>query len=136
MSLPRNYAKRRENAVKLAEQSRFKRVSFSLGEESFNKTLRKVKSAHDPIACAIIEAGLLALYHFDEYKSVEKGNEPHRLGEIVLLPSANSDALAIRKGLNRGKKLAEAVCLSRDLIFASRQPRNSFLPGDHCEIHR
>jgi leucyl aminopeptidase len=104
------------SSVKLAEQSRFKRISFSLGDGLFDKIQRQAKSDHDAIACAIIEAGLLALYHFDEYKSVEKGKEPHRLGEIVLLLSAKSNASAVRKGLNRGKKLAEAVYLSRDLI--------------------
>ena len=114
------------NSVKLAEQSRFQRVSFSLGDGLFDKTLRKAKSTHDAIACAIIEAGLLALYHFDEYKSVEKGNEPHRIGEIALLSPDKSNTPAIRKGVDRGKKLAEAVHLSRDLIS---HPSNRATPS-------
>lgn len=113
-------------AANLAEASQFKKITFYLPQGEIEKTLTKDKkrSAGEP-ACAVVEGSCLALYHFDSYKSVEKGEEPSRIEEIILLSNSKSALTKIKQASERAQKVAEGVCLARDL---QSHPSNTATP--------
>jgi len=114
-------------AASLAENSQFKKVTFYLPEGEIEKILTKDKtqSSGEP-ARAVAEGSYLALYHFDSYKSVEKGEEPNRIGEIVLLSNSRPGLAKIKQASERATKIAEGVYQARDLIS---QPSNTATPS-------
>jgi len=114
-------------AANLAESSQFKKVTFYLPEGELEKTLTKDKkqSSGEP-ARAVAEGSFLALYHFDQYKSVEKGEEPNRIEEIVLLSNSRPALLKLKQASERAAKVAEGVYRARDLIS---QPSNTATPS-------
>jgi leucyl aminopeptidase len=113
-------------AANLAEASQFKKITFYLPQGEIEKTLTKDKkrSAGDT-ACTVAEGSYLALYHFDSYKSVEKGEEPNRIEEIILLSNSKSALTKIKQASERAQKVAEGVCLARDL---QSHPSNTATP--------
>ncbi|MCH8313011.1 MAG: leucyl aminopeptidase [Nitrospinae bacterium] len=114
-------------AATLAESSQFKKVTFYLAEGELEKTLTKDKkqSSGEP-ARAVVEGSCLALYHFDQYKSVEKGEEPNRIEEITLLSNSRSALAKIKQASERAAKVVEGVYQARDLIS---QPSNTATPS-------
>ena len=114
-------------AANLAEKSRFKKLTFYLAEGELEKILTKDKkqSSGEP-ARAVAEGSYLALYHFDQYKSVEKGEEPNRIDEIVLLSNSRSAIQKLKQASDRAQKLAGGVYQARDLIS---QPSNTATPS-------
>lgn len=114
-------------AARAAESVRCKTVSFCLEGEAVKKIAAAGKrKPHHTAACAVAEGCYLALYHFDHYKSHEKGEEPHRVGEVVVLADLKSRVAPIRKATERAAKLADGVWLARDLIS---HPSNRVTPS-------
>jgi leucyl aminopeptidase len=114
-------------ASSLAENSQFKTVTFYLPDGELEKTLTKNKKlSSNEAARAVAEGSHLSLYHFDQYKSVEKGEEPNRIEEIVLLSNSKSGQAKLKQASERASKIAEGVCRARDLIL---QPSNTATPS-------
>ncbi len=113
-------------AANLAESSQFKKITFYLPSGEIEKILTKDKklSSSEP-ACAVVEGSCLALYHFDQYKSVEKGEESSRIEEITLLSNSKSALAKLKQASERATKVTEGVCLARDL---QSQPSNTATP--------
>ena len=59
-------------AVKLAESSKFKSVSFYLSDSCFDAIAKGKSGFYGELSCAVAEGAGLALYHFDEYKTDRK----------------------------------------------------------------
>jgi leucyl aminopeptidase len=113
-------------ASNLAEASQFKKITFYLPDGELEKTLTKDKKrATGEANRAVAEGSHLALYHFDQYKSVEKGDEPNRIDEIILLSNSKSALTKLKQASERATKVAEGVCLARDL---QSQPSNTATP--------
>ncbi len=114
-------------AANLAESSQFKKLTFYLPQGELEKGLTKNKkqSSGEP-ARAVAEGSYLALYHFDSYKSVEKGEEPNRIEEIVLLSNSRPALAKIKQASERAAKVADGVYQTRDLIS---EPSNTATPS-------
>ena len=80
------------------------------------------------LAQAVAEATALGAYRFDRYKTVddEKERSKGRLDTVTVVESDGRKIAAIRKGLSRGAKIAEAVCYTRDL---GNSPPNDMTPA-------
>ncbi len=96
-----------------------------LGVKKFSTTLSQTKikgaSPYD-ILKAVTEGAILSLYDFTEYRT-EKKEEIKRVDEIaVLIEKENKE---IKKGLDDGIKISEAVYLARDMI---NHPSNTATP--------
>ncbi|MEX0761646.1 MAG: leucyl aminopeptidase [Dehalococcoidia bacterium] len=86
----------------------------------------------DAGACAeaIAEGTLLGTYRFDRYKS--SGDETHRRLEHMELVEVDSSKIAeMETGVERGKVMAEAASLARDMV---NEPANMFSPTRMAEI--
>ena len=86
------------------------------------------------LAQAITEAAVLAGYRYDRYKTVEPEEEPgeptegerDRLQGITVVESDGRKLRAIRAGLERGARIAEAVNWTRDI---GNGPPNEITPS-------
>ncbi len=113
-------------ASSLAEASQFKKITFYLPDGELEKALTKDKKlSTGEAARAVAEGSHLALYHFHQYKSVEKGEEPSRIEEIILLSNSKSALAKLKQASERASKIAEGVCLARDL---QSHPSNTATP--------
>ncbi|VAX32608.1 Cytosol aminopeptidase PepA, partial [hydrothermal vent metagenome] len=113
-------------AANLAEAAQFKKITFYLPDGELEKNLTKDKNlSSGETASAVAEGGNLALYHFDIYKSVEKGEEPSRIEEITLLTNSKSALTKIKQASVRAAIIAAGVCRARDLIS---EPGNTATP--------
>jgi leucyl aminopeptidase len=65
---------------------------------------------------AITEGALLGLYTLKKYKTAQEDEPQDTLQELQLLTSGGSAQPALTTGMNRGRVVAEAVVLARDLI--------------------
>ncbi len=65
------------------------------------------------LAQALAEAIILASYSFDTFKTKKSDG---KIDLVTFLLEKESDGVAVRRGVEKGKKLAEAVCFARDLI--------------------
>ncbi|HEY7491403.1 MAG TPA: M17 family peptidase N-terminal domain-containing protein, partial [Candidatus Tectomicrobia bacterium] len=65
---------------------------------------------------AITEGALLGLYTLKKYKTVQEDGPPDNLQELQILANGSSTQQTLAKGVERGRILAEAVALARDLI--------------------
>lgn len=101
------------------------RAVRDLGLKKFSTTLAQVKlknaSVYD-ISKAVTEGGILSLYDFTSYRT-EKREEIKRVDEIALL--IEKENREIKKGLDDGIKISEAVYLARDMI---NHPANTATP--------
>lgn len=113
-------------AANLAEAAQFKKITFYLPDGELEKNLTKDKNlSSGETASAVAEGGNLALYHFDIYKSVEKGEEPSRIEEIMLLTNSKSALTKIKQASAHAAIIAAGVCRARDLIS---EPGNTATP--------
>jgi leucyl aminopeptidase len=113
-------------AANLAEASQFKKVTFYIPEGELEKILTKdKKQSSGEAARAVAEGSYLALYHFDQYKSVAKGEEPNRIEEITLLANSKLTLSNLKQASERASKVVEGVYLARDL---QSQPSNTATP--------
>ncbi|HEV8661540.1 MAG TPA: leucyl aminopeptidase [Candidatus Methylomirabilis sp.] len=80
----------------------------------------------DPPAAAqaVIEGAILGCYRFDRYKKAEKDRKV--LEELTILTREGAGRRALEEALRRGRIVAEAVTLARDLVNA---PPNDLTPA-------
>ena len=102
-------------AAKLAEQSNFKSIAADL---SVFEGIAKGKGGfYRELAGAMAEGVGLALYHFDNYKSIdEKDGPPSRIEKLTLLTASKSRQASTEKSIARAEKIIDAVHTARDLI--------------------
>ena len=67
----------------------------------------------EPAAQAVAEASLLAAYRFDEYRSRPRSQS---LAKLHIVEFDSTKLREARRGVRRGRALAEATCLARDLV--------------------
>lgn len=114
-------------AAKMAENARFKKISYYLPDGALEKVLtRDRKKSSDDTARAVAEGSYLALYHFDHYKSDAKDDPPSRIEEVILLGDSRSSISRLLQASERAAMVADGVCLTRDLIL---QPSNTLTPS-------
>ena len=89
------------------------------------------KFSQEDYAQAITEGSVLGLYTFRKYFTKE--NDFTEVKILTLLSSKENLLNAIKKGSNKGKIIAEAVCLSRDMI---NEPANYMTPSAMADIAR
>lgn len=75
---------------------------------------------------ALAEGALLGLYRFKRYKTVAADDEKDELRELHILASGGPVHQALSQGRDRGKILADAVSMARDLI---NSPGNDVNPS-------
>ncbi|HZS09277.1 MAG TPA: leucyl aminopeptidase [Blastocatellia bacterium] len=73
---------------------------------------------------AAVEGAMLALYDTDKYKTSDK---EERLIEEIILATTEGDTDELRRGVERGRVLAEATNFARDLI---NEPANVMTPTE------
>ncbi len=93
----------------------------------------KTGLADDDLAECMCEGLILANYRFDKYKTVDKDED--RAGRVArfILQSGDFDRAAVRRGMRRGTRGAEAGCLARDM---ANEPGNSWIPSRFAEFAR
>ena len=82
------------------------------------------------IAQCLAEGLLLGNYRFDLYKNPKEEKDTPTRVEQFHLHAGGLAASAVRKGLEHGRILAEAVCTARDM---ANQPGNGWTPADFAE---
>jgi leucyl aminopeptidase len=96
-----------------------------LGLKKFSSTLALLKmkkvSAYD-ISKAVAEGAILSLYDFIDYRT-EKKEEIKRVDEVAVI--VEKEDKEIKKGLDDGVKISEAVYIARDMI---NHPANTATP--------
>ncbi|MBI3333065.1 MAG: leucyl aminopeptidase [Candidatus Omnitrophica bacterium] len=101
------------------------RRAMNAGIESFSRGLVQVAQATaEEVAQAVTEGTLLGTYRYDELKNVP-AEERRRLKSVTMVVPAAKDLSAARRGVARGRVIAEAVCWGRDLI---NRPANRLTP--------
>ena len=86
----------------------------------------------DPLECgqAIGEGAILGLYRFKTY--LTKGEDDQsELTELQIVEKTAKNASLLRKGIEKGRILAEAVLLARDMV---NEPPNVMTPTRMAEI--
>ena len=86
----------------------------------------------DPLECgqAIGEGAILGLYRFKTY--LTKGEDDQsELTELQIVEKTAKNASLLRKGIDKGRILAEAVLLARDMV---NEPPNVMTPTRMAEI--
>lgn len=87
--------------------------------------------APEKAAQAITEGGILGLYTFDKHKTKEP--EHRELRELIIVEGDEGKLPALEQGVYRGRVLAEATNLARDLV---NEPANHMTPSDMAEAAR
>lgn len=82
------------------------------------------------IAESITEGLLLGNYRFTEYKTDEEAIEKVKPVTTFFLSDGGLSSTAVRRGMNRGRILAEAACAARDM---ANQPGNGWTPAEFAE---
>jgi leucyl aminopeptidase len=75
---------------------------------------------------ALAEGALLGLYRLKRYKTVAAEDEKDDLRELHILAAGGGAYQALSEGRDRGKIVADAVCMARDLI---NSPANDINPS-------
>ena len=78
---------------------------------------------------AIVEGSLLGLYSFTKYKKPEYED----VAELLLIEKEKSKLLALKQGLRKGKIIAAATSLARDMV---NEPANHMTPSQMAGIAR
>ena len=76
---------------------------------------------------AIVEGGLLGLYDFGKYKKLEYED----IEEMLIVVREESKISALERGSQKGKVLAEATNLARDMV---NEPSNYMTPSRIAEV--
>jgi leucyl aminopeptidase len=112
--------------AKKAEKLRHNTIAIFLDEKSAGKPGKsKAGKAGSPVATALMEGAQLGLYHFDQYKSLDKENPPSRINEITILVSSKAKVKTYQTGVDQAEKLCDAVLATRDLMH---HPGNTATP--------
>jgi|OM-RGC.v1.001507494 leucyl aminopeptidase len=82
------------------------------------------------IAECCVEGMLLGNYRFDFYKNPKEDKDKPARVEHFFLHDGGLSQSAVRKGLERGRALAEATCAARDM---ANQPGNGWTPAEFAE---
>ncbi|HJO57508.1 MAG TPA: leucyl aminopeptidase [Nitrospinaceae bacterium] len=103
-------------AARCAENEKLSTISFYIPTDNSAREIHDgLAKSDDSFSQTVAEGSLLSLYHFEEYKEPEK-DKPRRVKQITLLTAEKSQVSSMRSAVARGRKLAEAVYVSRDLI--------------------
>lgn len=94
---------------------------------AFNSEVNNISP--EDFAQAITEGALLGLYTFRKYITKKK-DEVAEINKISLICIEGNDIYSIRKGSNKGKMLAEATNLARDMV---NEPANYMTPSHMAE---
>jgi leucyl aminopeptidase len=78
---------------------------------------------------AITEGSLLGAYHFRQHKT--KKEEEHDINQLTIVEADSSRFPAVKKGMERGRVIAEATMLARDMV---NQPANYMTPSHMADI--
>ncbi len=87
------------------------------------------KFSQEDYAQAITEGAILGLYTFRKYFTKE--NDFTEVKKLTLLSTKEDDISAIKKGSNKGRIIAQAVCLARDMV---NEPANYMTPSAMAEV--
>ena len=90
---------------------------------AFNYKLES--TAIEDIAQVITEGAILALYRFSKYKVKENGNSKN-IEELRVIEEKREIAQKVKKGVEQGKIISEAVNFVRDLV---NHPANDMTPA-------
>ncbi|MHB2017873.1 MAG: leucyl aminopeptidase [Candidatus Xenobia bacterium] len=74
-------------------------------------------------AAAIVEGAVMGLYKFRKYKGSKEA--PHEIASLSVVPVQGDDGAAVRRGVEHGRLLADAVLFARNLI---NEPANQMTP--------
>ena len=77
---------------------------------------------------AMAEGAILGLYQFGQYRSKSQssnGDEPKKFGELTIAEQDESRSKSIKAGVARGRTMAEAAILARDMV---NEPANAMTP--------
>jgi len=80
---------------------------------------------------AVSEGSLLGAYRFNQHKT--KKEKEHDLNELIIVETDSSRLPAIKKGMEKGRIIAEATMLARDMV---NQPANYMTPSHMAGIAR
>lgn len=78
---------------------------------------------------AIVEGSILGLYTFNKYKKPEYED----LERMIIVEGDESKTTAVERGIHRGKIIAEATSLARDMV---NEPSNYMTPTRMSEVAR
>lgn len=78
---------------------------------------------------AIAEGSLLGLYSFTHYKKPEYGD----IAEILIVEKNKDKLLALERGIHKGRIMAEATSLARDM---TNEPSNYMTPSRMADVAR
>jgi leucyl aminopeptidase len=78
---------------------------------------------------AITEGALLGLYNFSRYKKPDYED----IGEMQIVQREESRTSVLELGLRKGKIMAEATCLARDMV---NEPANYMTPSRMADVAR
>ncbi len=87
--------------------------------------------SQEDYAQALTEGAILGLYAFR--KHITRENDFTEVKKLSLLSPKEDAAAAIKKGSNRGRIIAEAVCMARDMV---NEPANYMTPTAMAEAAR
>ncbi len=113
------------NSSKAVRDLGLKKFSTALAEVKIKKVpdpRLKHSGASYEVSKAVTEGAILSLYDFTSYRT-EKREEIKKIDEIALL--VEKEDKEIKKGLDDGVKISEAVYLARDMI---NHPANTATP--------
>ena len=83
-------------SAKAAEKSRHNKIAIFLDEKDTGKLAKSKKTqTGSPVAAALVEGAQLGLYHFDQYKSLDKDDPPSRINGITVLASSKSKVMLL-----------------------------------------
>ena len=82
---------------------------------------------------AVAEGMLLGLYTFRRYKSRQEDDPQHEVEELQIVERDSAKAALIQQGVDRGKVLAEATIIARDM---GNEPANVMSPTEMAERAR
>lgn len=93
---------------------------------------RVTGNIHVPdVAQAATEGAVLGLYTFKKY--ITKNNDGKAVTELTMSVAENSPVAAIRRACDRGRIIAEATNLARDMV---NEPANYMTPDDLVRVAR
>jgi leucyl aminopeptidase len=82
----------------------------------------------EPLGAAVAEGAALAVYRYDDFRTGESPGQP---SVLVIAAAASGDAASLDAGIARGARIAESVCVARDLV---NEPPSSLTPARFAEF--
>lgn len=86
-------------------------------------------SGADDSAQAVVEGSLLGTYQYKTHKAKE--DDDHEIGQLLLFAEDKSSTGKVRQGIERGRIVAGAVALARDMV---NEPANHMAPVHMARI--